>query len=92
MEYNWSMSTNNPEITVYGTAWCGDTRRARRMLDEHGIPYKWVDIDADEQAAHYVESVARGFRSVPTIVWPDGTILIEPSNEVLAKKLGITLS
>ena len=84
------MDTIESEITVYGTTWCGDTRRARRLLDENKIPYRWVDIDQDAKAARYVESIANGFRSVPAIVWPDGTFLIEPSNDDLAKKLGIT--
>ena len=79
------------EITFYGTTWCGDSRRAQRVLDQHGIPYHWVDIDTDEAAAHYVESINHGFRSVPTIIWPDGSILVEPSTEELTKKLGITL-
>jgi glutaredoxin-like protein len=78
-----------PEITVYGTSWCGSSRRARLLFDHHQIPYRWVDIDTDEKAAHYVESLNNGNRSVPTIVWPDGSVLVEPSNEALAKKLGV---
>jgi mycoredoxin len=78
-----------PEITFYGTSWCGGSRRARLLFDQHHIPYRWVDIDRNEQAALFVESLANGFRSVPTIVWPDGSFLVEPSIETLAKKLGI---
>jgi mycoredoxin len=83
------METKDTPITVYGTSWCGGSRRARLMLDEHNIPYRWIDIDLDEKAAKYLESVNHGFRSVPTIVWPDGSILVEPSSEELAKKLGV---
>jgi mycoredoxin len=78
-----------PEITFYGTSWCGGSRRARLLFDQQHIPYRWVDIDHNEQAALYVESLANGNRSVPTIVWPDGSFLVEPSIEILAKKLGI---
>jgi mycoredoxin len=78
-----------PEITIYGTSWCGGSRRARLWFDQQHILYRWVDIDQDEKAAHYVESLANGFRSVPTIVWPDGSCLVEPSIEALAKKLGV---
>jgi len=81
-----------PQITIYGTAWCGGSRRARLLLDEHGIPYRWVDIEADEAAARTLESLNRGYRSVPTIVWPDGSTLVEPSVEELSKKLGIALT
>ena len=81
----------DPEITFYGTTWCGDSRRARRVLDQHRIPYRWVDIELDEEAAGIVEGLTQGYRSVPTIVWPDGSFLVEPSGGELAKKLGISL-
>jgi mycoredoxin len=77
------------EITIYGTSWCGGVRRARLLFDQQHIPYRWVDIDQNEQAALYVESLANGYRSVPTIVWPDGSFLVEPTTEALAIKLGI---
>lgn len=86
------MNDNTPEITLYGTTWCGDSRRTRRFLDEHHIPYNWVDIDQDAQTAQTVKGLNHGMRSVPTIVWKDGTFLVEPSNQELAKKLGITLA
>jgi mycoredoxin len=81
----------SPQITVYGTSWCGGSRRARLLLDRNNIPYTWIDIDQDEKAAKYVESVNRGYRSVPTIVWPDGSMLVEPSEDDLAEKLGVSL-
>ncbi len=79
------------EIIVYGTTWCGDSRRARRFFDEHNIPYRFVDIDQDLEARRYVEEVNHGFRSVPTIIFPDGSMLVEPSTMKLAEKMGITL-
>jgi glutaredoxin-like protein len=78
-------------ITVYGTTWCGGSRRVRLMLDRNQVPYTWIDIDKDEQAGKYVESLTHGYRSVPTIVWPDGSFLVEPSDETMARKLGIEL-
>jgi mycoredoxin len=78
------------ELTFYGTSWCGDCRRARILLDRHCIPYCYVDINKDKAAAQFVESVNHGCRSVPTIVWPDGSMLVEPSMSELAKKLGVT--
>jgi len=76
-------------IVFYATSWCPDCRRSQRLLDSHGIPYRWVDVDKDAAARVFVEETNRGFRSVPTIVFPDGTILVEPSNRELAKKLGL---
>ncbi len=76
-------------IIMYGTSWCGGSRRAKRMLDENRIPYQWIDIDNDKDARSVVEKINNGFRSVPTILFPDGSKLVEPSEEELAKKLGV---
>lgn len=81
------MENTKQKIILYGTTWCGATSRARALLDEENIPYEWIDIDKDETAAEFVKSVANGYRSVPTIVFPDGTILVEPSSYQLKEKL-----
>jgi mycoredoxin len=76
-------------IILYGTTWCGGSRRAKQLFDDNKIEYKWVDIDQDKSARVIVEGINHGNRSVPTIVFPDGTILTEPSNNKLAEKLGV---
>ncbi|GAB4432698.1 MAG: mycoredoxin [Chloroflexi bacterium OHK40] len=78
---------SEPTIVVYGTSWCPDCRRAQRVLDQRGIAYTYINIEEDERAADYVVQVNNGYRSVPTIVFPDGTILVEPSNAELQRKL-----
>ena len=78
-------------ITVYATSWCGDCRRAKKFMDDHGIAYELVDIDQNADGEAFVKQVNRGNRSVPTIVFPDGTILVEPRNRQLAEKFGIDL-
>ncbi|HPS41071.1 MAG TPA: glutaredoxin domain-containing protein [Anaerolineaceae bacterium] len=75
------------KVIMYGTSWCGMTRRARVTLDVEKVDYEYIDIDQDEKAAQYVMSVAKGYRSVPTIVFPDGDILVEPSSYDLREKL-----
>ena len=74
-------------ITVYATPYCGDTRRARRVLDDTQTEYDFVDIRVDQEAASWVQEVNNGFRSSPTIMFPDGSILVEPSEAVLRTKL-----
>ena len=74
-------------ITIYATEWCGDCRRARKYFDGHGVAYRWIDIDDDEQAEQLVIRTNKGMRSVPTIIFPDGDILVEPSNAQLERKL-----
>jgi mycoredoxin len=83
--------TDLPEITLYGATWCGSSRRVRQLLDSHSIPYRWVDIDLDDEGARKVALLNHGNRSVPTLVWADGSTLVEPSNEALAEKLKISL-
>lgn len=80
---------NSVMIKVYGTSWCGDTRRARSVFEQNGIEYTWIDIDKDPEARKFVEQTNNGFRSVPTIVFPDGSILVEPSEIKLRQKLGL---
>lgn len=79
--------TMTQQITIYGTAWCGDCRRALRVLDQERWPYRYVDIEFNDDARAYVEEVNRGYRSVPTIVFPDGTVMVEPSSSSLLQKL-----
>ena len=74
-------------IVFYGTSWCPDCTMARGVLDQQGIPYQLIDVDEDPAASAYVKQVNRGFRSVPTIVFPDGSILVEPSRSQLIQKL-----
>ena len=76
-------------IKVYGASWCGDCRRAKRFLGDQRIAYEWHDI---EQEPSYIEVVQRyndGNNTIPTIVFPDGSHLAEPTNEELADKLGL---
>ncbi len=76
-------------IIVYGTTWCPDCRTAKQFLGEHLIQYVWVDIEQDAMAMAEVERLNHGMRSVPTIVFPDGSVLVEPNGEQLAQKLGL---
>src|SRR5574341_1427990 len=82
-----SMSDLQAQIIVYGTMWCPDCKRAKQFFGEHRVPYAWIDIEQNPEAIAYVEKVNRGMRSIPTIVFPDGSILVEPSNSELADKL-----
>lgn len=80
---------NQPSITVYGATWCPDCRRAKKFLGEQQVEYKWVDIEQDPEAVAYVERVNKGKRIIPTIVFGDGSVLVEPTNAELARKLGL---
>ena len=73
-------------IKIYATTWCGDCRMAKRWFDSHSIPYEYINIEEDDKAAEFVTHINGGYRSVPTIVFPDGSVLVEPSPRELATK------
>lgn len=75
------------QLIVYGTNWCGDCRRTQRYLQDNQVSYKFINIDQDKKGEQFVLSTNRGMRSVPTIVFPDGSILVEPTNGQLAAKV-----
>lgn len=83
---------NNSNIVVYGVDWCGDCHRTRRLLDRNNITYDWINIDKNIKGEEFVLKNNNGIRSVPTIVFPDGSILVEPSNGQLANKLGLQIT
>lgn len=76
-----------PPIIVYGADWCPDCTRAKKYLSEQMVNFRWVDIERDTEARAYVERANNGKRIIPTIVFEDGSILTEPTNSELAKKL-----
>ena len=74
------------EIVVYGTSWCPDCIRAKIAFKAKGVEYTWIDIGKDKESRDYVEKVNGGSRSVPTIIFPDGSMMVEPSTAELYKK------
>lgn len=81
-----------PTIRMYGANWCGDCRRAKAFFGEQRVHYEYIDIEQHPEAIHEVERINNGMRSIPTIIFPDGSILVEPSNAELADKLGLRRS
>ncbi len=76
-------------IIVYGTYWCPDCRRSKKFLGEQFVPFEWIDIEQDREAEATVLRLNEGKRIIPTIVFEDGSFLVEPSNAELARKLGL---
>ena len=79
-------TTGPSQIVMYTTEWCSDCRRARFFFARKGIKYLDVDVNTDDQAEAFVKKLNNGNRSVPTIIFPDGSILVEPSNSELEEK------
>ncbi|MEI9906944.1 MAG: FAD-dependent oxidoreductase [Actinomycetota bacterium] len=77
------------KLRVIGASWCPDCKRAKTFLGQHRIDYEWVDMESNPDAQAEVERINSGKRIIPTIIFPDGSILTEPSNDELAEKLQI---
>lgn len=77
-------------IQLYGTQWCPDCRRVKKFFGEQRIAYENIDVEQDPQALAFVAEVNQGMHSIPTLVFPDGSVLVEPTNAQLAEKLGLT--
>ncbi|MFL5734244.1 MAG: FAD-dependent oxidoreductase [Chloroflexia bacterium] len=77
------------QITIFGTEWCADCKLIKRFLGEQRVHYKWIDVDKDPEGMRYIESVQNGRHSVPTLLFPDSSTLVEPDNWRVAQKLGI---
>ena len=76
-------------IRVYGASWCPDCRRAKRFLGDQRVSFEWHDIETDPDGVRIVQERNNGNNIIPTIVFPDGSHLSEPSNEELAEKIGL---
>jgi len=76
-------------ILMYGTSWCTDCKRAKQFLGEQRVAYDFVDVDADADGRAVVQSYNDGKDIIPTIVFDDGSVLVEPSNAQLAARLGL---
>jgi mycoredoxin len=74
-------------LTMYTTPWCAFCRRLKRQLAQDGIEMLEIDIERDPAAADYVMLVNGGFQTVPTIVFPDGSALTNPSAAQVKERL-----
>ena len=78
---------DSQKLIVYGASWCPDCHRSLEYLDAHKIGYQWVNIEDSRDAADIVTKLNDGMRIIPTIVFPDGSSMAEPSNKALEEKL-----
>jgi mycoredoxin len=79
-------STAPTQIVMYTTEYCSDCLRAKKFFEANNIPYLRVGLEGNLEATEFVVKVNQGSRSVPTIVFPDGSILVEPGWEELRAK------
>lgn len=74
-------------IKMYGTTWCGDCVRAKTFFDRNKIKYEYTDVDEEPQYQEYIKKLNNGNQRVPTIIFGDGSFLVEPTDEELNNKI-----
>jgi len=84
-----SEPSGEDQIVVYGASWCPDCRRSKQFLSSHRVPFKWVDLEEHPEAVNEVESRNDGKLIIPTILFPDGSFVTEPTNDELADRVGL---
>ena len=75
------------EVTMFTTSWCGYCRRLKAQLDHAGVPFREVDIENDDSAVAIVTKVNNGNRTVPTVLFPDGTTATNPSAQEVRERV-----
>lgn len=82
------MTSDSPAstITMFGAEWCRDCRRTKAQLDDLGVEYTYVDLDADPAAAEVAREIS-GRTNIPVVVYPDASHHVEPSNADVEAKL-----
>lgn len=77
----------HPEgIVIYTTSTCGDCQTAKAWFQQRKVAYLEINLEQDPIAEHFILQLTSGFASVPLIVFPDGTYLIEPTLQELTAK------
>ena len=80
-------SLNPAQIVMYTTRYCSDCMRAKAFFEAYNISYLPVQLEGNPAATEFVMTMNKGYKSVPTIVFPDGTVLVEPSWQELREKV-----
>ncbi|MEP6842533.1 MAG: glutaredoxin domain-containing protein [Pseudolysinimonas sp.] len=79
-------STPTQRITMFGAEWCRDCRRSKALLDTLAVDYDYVDIENVDDGAERAQAIS-GRTNIPVIVFPDGSHLVEPSDDDLRAQL-----
>ena len=84
-------SAGAPALTVYGAPWCPHCKRVKKFLAAHRVAYRLIDIDQQPEAIDQLKQLQDGGQIIPTVVYEDGSFEVNPSDEALAARIGLTL-
>tara|TARA_B100000287_G_scaffold342697_1_gene329457 strand:+ start:257 stop:520 length:264 start_codon:yes stop_codon:yes gene_type:complete len=75
------------KLDFYTTDWCGDCVRSKALLSKLDVNFNEINVDVNQEANEYIKSLQVNQRRIPTIVFEDGSFLVEPSDIELENKL-----
>jgi thioredoxin reductase (NADPH) len=78
-------------VTVFSAPWCPHCRRVKKFFSAHRVRYETVDIDQKPEAIEDLRRIQGGGQIIPTVVYADGSHDVNPSDEALARRIGLTL-
>ncbi|MGP8059338.1 MAG: FAD-dependent oxidoreductase [Acidimicrobiales bacterium] len=84
-------TTGEATLTLYGASWCPHCKRVKRFLAAHRVHYDFVDIDGNPAAIERLKELQDGGQIIPTVVYADGTYDVNPGDEALARRIGLTI-
>jgi thioredoxin reductase (NADPH) len=82
----------NSGLTVIGAGWCPHCNRVKKFLSSHNASYRNVDIDDQPAAVDRLKELQNGGQIIPTVVYADGGHDVNPSDELLAERIGLKLA
>src|SRR5579863_9121285 len=85
------MTSNAASIKVYGAPWCPHCKRVKKFLSAHRVPYENIDVDDNPEAVAALKELQAGGQIIPTVVYDDGTHEVNPTDEALARRIGLAL-
>src|SRR4029077_124199 len=83
--------TDDAKVTVYGAPWCPHCKRVKKFFAAHRVPYENIDVGDHPEAIARLKELQGGGQVIPTVVYGDGTDEVNPSDEALAVRIGLTL-
>ena len=86
---NQMTESKDPTIKLYSSNWCGHAISVERFLARHEVEVERISIDGNEEARRRLIEINNGYASVPTLVFPDGSKLTEPSFRQIKEKLNL---
>jgi thioredoxin reductase (NADPH) len=88
---DWKVNADVPYegIKVAGALWSPQSHAIKDFLARHQIPYQWLDVDTNPQASVVIDEYNNGSSQLPVVLFPDRSVLIEPSLREMADKVGM---